>query len=100
MRPGIRLSDREILERLLRYASLTPSERTVFQRWYDDLSRNTIVELTPRNRLWVEAVYEQHDVGRLRAEARRRTRKDNQTTREAPTFAPMFLPKKPPGRLR
>ena len=34
----------------------------LFQRWHDDLTAKLRAELAPRERSWVEDVYEKHDV--------------------------------------
>ena len=95
---GAKISDRERLSRLLQYATLTDSERSVFQGWYDDLTAKVRDELSPRERLWVEGVYEERDVGRRRADARKKMRAVVQAENDSPRFAPLALPKRPPGR--
>lgn len=96
-RPGMKLTDRERLQRLLQYADLTSVQRGIFQRWYDDISSGKSAELAPRDRLWVEVLYEQHHVGDRRAAARKRVRETEQAKTVA-VFSPGALPKKPPGR--
>jgi hypothetical protein len=55
-------------------------------------------ELPSRSRLWVEAVYQEERVGDRPAEARRKALAAEQTKKDAASFAPTALPKKPPGR--
>jgi hypothetical protein len=76
---GRRLTDREMLVRLLLYAVLSPAQRSVLENWYDDLTRGTLAELPSLSRLWVEAFYQEERIDDRRAEARRKTRGTEQT---------------------
>jgi len=84
-----------MLVRLLQYAALAPSQRSVLQGWYDDLTRGTLTRLPSRSRLLAEAVYQEESVGDRRAEARRKARAAEQRRRRRP---PIELAKKPPRR--
>lgn len=59
-----KLTDRELLDRVLRFGDLTESQRRIFQRWYDDLTRGALKALPGRDRLWVEGIYQQQDIAR------------------------------------
>jgi hypothetical protein len=91
---GSRLTDREMLVRLLLYAALTPPQRGVLQGWYDDLTRGTLAELPSRSRLWVEAFYQEERIDDRRAETRRKARGREQMKNAATSITPATLPKK------
>jgi len=102
MRPGAKLTDREILDRLIRYGKLSPAEARVFAGFYEKLTSGALAELSPKHRLWVEAIYQGGGVGALRASARSKARRAHQAGKqvERPStwFETMPLPKRPPGR--
>jgi hypothetical protein len=98
MRPGAKITDRELLDRLLRSGKLTPTQTRIFGGWYDQLTTRALAELPPRDRLWADAVYQDRGVGALRAAARRKTRTVEQAKAAPFLFETMPRPKRPPGR--
>ena len=97
-RPGGKIADRERLDRLLQFAKLKPSETSVFKDWFEKLGSDEMTSLDERQRLWVERVYYDQNVGDRRAEARKRTRAANQTAQETHGLDAMPRPKRPPGK--
>ena len=97
MPPRGTLTDREVLDRLLRSGKLTESEATVFKDWFDKLSAGAVAILPPKTRLWADTVYYDRGVPALRAVARQKVRAAEKV--QAPRiFEAMPLPKRPPGR--
>ncbi len=64
---------------------------------YDDLMNGKIIGLLPKQRLWADAIYDEHKLGDIRyasrKEARVRVRKE-----ETNFLDTMPRPLKPPGR--
>ncbi len=78
---------------------LSRSEKRAFQNMYDDLINGRIIDLSKKQRAWVEGVYVKHKLDRKLVELPARVevrRKDKRKPDGLLDFGP--LPKKPPGR--
>lgn len=90
-------TDRATLNGLLISGKLTSGEQTAFQEMFDKLVQGQIIELSPKQRLWADSVYEKHKLGDIRAESRRQARVKVRV-KEANFLDAMPRPLKPPGR--
>lgn len=90
-------SDKATLNALLTCGRLTSSEQTAFQQMYDDLMGGKIIELSKKQRLWADSVYEKYKVGDIRATVRKEARARVQKPEKYP-WETMPRPLKPPGR--
>jgi hypothetical protein len=90
-------SDRATLSALLTSGKLTGGELSAFQQMYDDLMGGKIIDLSKKQRLWADSVYEKYKVGEIRAQVRKEARARVQTPQVFPWET--NLPKKPPGRV-
>jgi len=90
-------TDRATLNALLTSNKLTRSEQVAFQQMFDDLVGGKIIELSKKQRLWADSVYEKHKLGEVRAAARKEARARVRTEDRLP-FENMPKPLKPPGR--
>lgn len=90
-------TDRATLNALLISGKLTGTQQRIFQGMYDDLIGGKIINLTPKQRLWADALWDQHKLGDVRyntrKEARARIQKDQTNFLDT-----MPRPLKPPGR--
>jgi hypothetical protein len=90
-------TDRVTLNALLTCGKLTGAEQKAFQQMFDDLMGGKIINLSPKQRLWADSVYDKFKLGDIRAagrkEARARVRQE-----ETSFFDKMPRPLKPPGR--
>lgn len=90
-------TDRVTLEALLTSGKLTPSEQTAFQQMFDDLMGGKIINLSPKQRLWADSVWEKYKVGDMRFNARRQARARIRQD-DGLALDKMPRPLKPPGR--
>ena len=90
-------TDKATLNGLLLSGKLSPDQQRAFQNMYDDLMNGKIVNLSKKQRLWADTLWQQHKVGDMVFNRRKEARvllKEN---------APLALdtmpkPLKPPGR--
>ena len=74
MAPRPPRTDRIVLSAILACGKLTRAEQSSFQKMYDDLDAAKIIDLTKKQRLWADAVYDKYNVSELRAQQRRAIR--------------------------
>ena len=91
----------QMLRALLTLAPLKLSggEKRAFQAMYDDLSNGRMIELSKKQRLWVEAAFLKHKLENKELPAREVAKvkvRDKRKPDGLLDFGP--LPKKPPGR--
>lgn len=90
-------TDKATLNALLTCGKLTSGEQTAFQHMFDDLMGGKIIELSKKQRLWADSVYEKYKVGEIRSLVRKEARARIQKPEK---FAWEVGPKplKPPGK--
>lgn len=90
-------TDLKLLQILLSLPAgrLSSSERRAFQAMYDDLSNGKVVSLSKKQRAWLEAIYQKHELHRKPLPKLKKiaTRDKNVCALD---LGP--LPLKPPGR--
>lgn len=74
---------------------LSSSEQVSFQAMYDQVASGRVIGLSPKQRSWVEAVYDKHDLDKERPPARKVEIKDKSLVSALDRFP---KPLKPPGR--
>ena len=74
MAPRPPRTDRVVLNAILACGKLTRAEQSSFQQMYDDLEAARIIDLTKKQRLWADSVYDKYNVSELRAAQRRAIR--------------------------
>ncbi len=90
-------TDRATLSALLTSGKLNGNQQKIFQGMYDDLMGGKVISLSPKQRVWADALYDEWKLGDIRyagrKEARVRVRKQEQSFLDT-----MPRPLKPPGR--
>jgi hypothetical protein len=90
-------TDRATLSALLTCGKLTSSERTAFQQMYDDIMGGRVIDLSKKQRLWADSLFEKYKLYEERA-ATRAAARTRIRTEEKHGFETMPRPLKPPGR--
>lgn len=62
--PKTKKTDLQVLTALLGMPAgkLSPNEKTVFQRMYDDVAGGMVISLSKKQRAWIDGVYDKHDL--------------------------------------
>lgn len=92
--------DRVTLNALLTSDKLTSGEKVAFQQMFDDIMNGRLIELSKKQRLWADSLYEKYKLGEARAQSRKQARVLVRS--EATLFDPLNNPNrplKPPGRV-
>ena len=71
-------TDRVVLSAILDCGKLNRAEQSAFQQMYDDIQEGSVVDLTSRQRLWADSVYDKYNVSELRSAKRRAIRDEEQ----------------------
>jgi len=71
MAPKPPRTDRVVLNAILTCGKLKPAEKRAFQGMYNDIERGLVIDLTKKQRLWAESVYDKYNVSELRSAQRR-----------------------------
>lgn len=78
MAPRPPRTDRVVLSAILDCGKLNRAEQSAFQQMYDDINAGKVVDLTSRQRLWADSVYDKYNVSELRSARRRKLRAQEQ----------------------
>jgi hypothetical protein len=97
--PTAKKTDLQVLRALLSMPAgkLTPSEKRVFQEMYDKLATGHILNLSPKQRMWADSIYDKHDLDKERPPARTIAIVDKSLAVKHP-LDKLALPKRPPGK--
>ena len=79
---------------------LSSSEKNVFQEMFDKVATAMITRLSPKQRIWVESVYDKHDLDKERAPVKDIQIKDKSLYGTGHPLDQLMAnrPLKPPGR--
>jgi hypothetical protein len=93
-------ADRQILVALLSMpvGKLTPSEKRVFQEMFDKVETGAILRLSPKQRMWIESVYDKNDLDKAQPPPKNIQVKDKSLFATKHPLDLMPRPLKPPGR--
>jgi hypothetical protein len=96
--PPVKLSQREMLRRLLDSGKLTPTEADVVQKLHDEIVAGLIGGLTVAQSLWAEQLCRRCGIvaSRPGMSLKKETKQDKE--RVIAQFDSMPRPKKPPGK--
>lgn len=90
-------TDRATLNALLTSGKLTGTEQRIFQQMFDDIVGGKVINLTQKQRIWADSVFEKHKLGEVRQAVRKEARARIQKN-ETNFLDNMPRPLKPPGR--
>ena len=93
-------TDLQILRALLSMPAgkLAPSEKRVFQEMFDKVATGAILRLSPKQRMWIESVYDKNDLDKERPPSKDIQVKDKSLLASKHPLDLMPRPLKPPGR--
>lgn len=75
-------TDRVVLSAILSCGKLSRAEQSAFQRMYNELQDGMIIDLTKKQRLWADSVYDKYNVSELLSEQRREAKVRQQASFE------------------
>lgn len=90
-------TDSATLNGLLTCGKLTRAEQSAFQEMFDNLAQGMVIQLSPKQRIWADSVYEKYKVGEMVADRNRQARVKVKATKQS-ALDTMPRPLKPPGR--
>jgi hypothetical protein len=78
---------------------LSSSEKNVFQEMFDRVATATITRLSPKQRMWIESVYDKNDLDKAQPPPKNIQVKDKSLFATKHPLDLMPRPLKPPGRI-
>ncbi len=73
-------TDRVVLNALLTCGKLSRGEHSAFQAMYDDVVSGRVINLSKKQRLWADSVYDKYKIGEMKSEKRKEARSRILTT--------------------